>query len=307
MDSQLTGPDEELLASMSLLALQTPLTGNEHVELTCPEEEEDPYSQIKYPSIPTASKVEYTPPESTILSVTEKVHGCNFSFRSAGTGDTIFFSRNRQLLPGERFMGYMEALDNTRYRFLPEGLIVYGELYGTVQKEITYRKRNAFIAFDVFSTKTDSFLSLTEARKLCELINVPFVRTLFEGEADAVNNWVAENIEKTLSELTDESVPPPLIEGFVVREADGPFRVKHIASNYKEKKDGKVPKSQILLPYLTPIRVSKMKHNHEDKSPTDIAMLIVSEIQKEMSSDGVKWEKSMKKDVVRFTKQELSN
>jgi RNA ligase (TIGR02306 family) len=119
-----------------------------------------------------------------VVVVTEKLHGTNSRFQF-GDGRLWVGSRNRFLREDERNLWWRIA---ARYGLAEKlakypGLVLYGETYGDVQ-DLKYGQASGdrvFASFDLYNTKTKSYLDYVAFKAICFELDIPTVPELYLG------------------------------------------------------------------------------------------------------------------------------
>jgi Rnl2 family RNA ligase len=122
-------------------------------------------------------------------TVSEKVHGANFSFLWNGEGDVEIAKRTAKIKEGDSFYDCWAVYDmydqkiQDLYNHLctpGDNLQVYGELFGPgIQKEVWYGDSKNFFAFDI--KINGSYLNVEAKNDLFEKFEFIYAKTLFIG------------------------------------------------------------------------------------------------------------------------------
>ena len=139
-----------------------------------------------------------------IAHVFEKIDGSNASVLRDDAGVVHYFSRNRELGPGDKFHGFQSMFSAAITDALPAGIVVYGELFGgwdgvtsqsCVMKRVAYGLRKRFVAFDAMSLATRDFFSYNGLCSLCERLGIDYVKPVHAGPVGETFAWCAANCE----------------------------------------------------------------------------------------------------------------
>jgi RNA ligase (TIGR02306 family) len=171
--------------------------------------------------------------EGEHVVITEKIHGTNFRagrlprFKGTPWGrlmallfgkfEFVYGSHNVQLLPFRKKNFYGEDVyGRIAKRFdlankIPDGYIVYGEIYGPGIQDLTYAAEDIQVVF--FDVKRDGqYLNWLEAYRFFVGIGLPTVPLIYEGPYSVEDLEVATNGKSLLA-------PTQIREGCVVRSA----------------------------------------------------------------------------------------
>jgi RNA ligase (TIGR02306 family) len=119
-----------------------------------------------------------------VVVITEKLHGTNSRFQF-GDGRLWVGSRNRFLREDERNLWWRIAAQYGLAQKLAKypGLVLYGETYGDVQ-DLKYGAASGdrvFAAFDLYDTRTKSYLDYVDFKAICFELDIPTVPELHLG------------------------------------------------------------------------------------------------------------------------------
>lgn len=174
--------------------------------------------------------------------MTEKIHGCNFSFHTDGTrvrvarrsaflGDTDEF-HNSHLIKAK----YEDAVKALHAAIgVPGAIAVYGELYGggyphatvkalpgvkPIQKGLFYAPDIHFMAFDIVLLTSGAYLPWDQAQALSAQCGIPFTPLLQQGSLDELLAFDVETFETRIPPAL--GLPPLphmtcIAEGVVIR------------------------------------------------------------------------------------------
>jgi len=248
---------------------------------------------IKYPSIDNYSektlhglrKHRRTGLQDLIFSVTEKIHGSNFSIYSVN-GSEIRYAKRSNFLGNESFFNFQEVMDkhktsitNLTKQLHNNGLqhvIIYGELCGgsyagapknphakQVQKEVQYSNNNEFIIFDIAFVDGDKmfYLDQVQVEELCNQHKLDCVRHEYIGTLAGCLNYAESNLNRNsvipnMFELPE--LPSNPIEGFVIKQINGGtqeadkrivLKVKSLKFKEKNAERDKTPRENNFLDY----------------------------------------------------------
>jgi Rnl2 family RNA ligase len=206
-------------------------------------------------------------------TVTEKVHGSNFSFvvgehemkcaKRSGfiAKDEAFFDYERIVEKyGDSVKAIAEHLKATREGI--ETVTVFGEIFGgnyphpdvendreisAVQKEVHYCPAIDFYAFDIMVNGED-YLSVDEANELFEKFNLFYAKTLFRGTLEECLAFEKEYVTTIPALLGLPTIEGNIGEGNVIKPVEPRFLfsgsrviIKNKTAKFSEKKN-KTPK-----------------------------------------------------------------
>lgn len=221
----------------------------------------------------------------TMFTVTEKIHGANFSIHSRD-GVEIRYAKRNNFLEDGNFFNFQEVV--ARHKTGIQGLtkqlhegglkyaIIYGELCGgsydgvpknprakRVQKEVQYSSNNEFIVFDIafFDDNKLFYLDQVQVEELCNEHKLNCVRHEYIGTLSGCIAYAENNLTRN-SVIPEMFGLPPLplnpIEGFVIKqmtggtqEADSRIAFKVKAPKFRERnvRQDKTPKENNFLDY----------------------------------------------------------
>lgn len=201
---------------------------------------------------------------NTVWSVSEKVHGANFSFALVSGQDRVRMAKKTSLIADdanffgsqnvwERYKDKVTALMDRLQEMYPDAkdYIVYGEIYGgayphddvervpnatRVQKGVYYNPDNDFYAFDI--RVDDDFLDTDVANALFEEFDFFYAKPLFEGTLEECLNYQNRYPTTIPARLGLPEIPDNFCEGNVikpVKAAKLPSGSRIILKNKNEK------------------------------------------------------------------------
>ncbi len=145
-----------------------------------------------------------------LVSITEKIHGCNARYVHTGKrfhiGSRTQFRSDGVWAQAAKKYGLEEKLKTRPF------ICLFGEVYGPSCQDLHYGVKQGdvgFVAFDAMNVVTREYLSVAEFQKLCKDLNIPNAPVLYEGE------WMPE-----LTRLAEGTTVLPgghVREGFVVK------------------------------------------------------------------------------------------
>ena len=206
--------------------------------------------------------------ENILFNVTEKIHGCNYSFNSNAEGEILFGKRSSFIPEEAKFYGqqfviaeYVEGFKRAVAQlYTGKEVNLYGELFGgsnvpnyrPVQVEVYYCDGFEFAAFDL---RVDGeYMPYTDMKYFCEVAGIPTPALLGENltfwEALKIDNtfnskW-SEKSEEMEGNVSEGTVISPT-ETVLINHPNGDiqrliFKNKSVA--FLEKHTGKKPKSE---------------------------------------------------------------
>lgn len=145
--------------------------------------------------------------------INEKVHGASSRFCF---WDEQFYagSRNRWLKESDNIW-WRVARDlylADKLAELPEGYVLYGEVYGAVQ-DLRYGMKNdevKFVAFDIYDAYNHVFLDTDDFLRWCDSLNIPNTPLIYRG------SWQGLDSHKELAE-GKSLIADHVREGFVIK------------------------------------------------------------------------------------------
>lgn len=180
----------------------------------------------------------FAPGEQVV--VTEKIHGCNarYAFRD---GRHWCGSRSHwKKAEPENVWWLAKTPEMEALLANHPDLVLFGEVYGKVQKGFLYDAPEGgqkFVAFDLWSASTNRWLEYAEFSELCRRYEIPTAPLLYEGPFDLTH--MAQ-----LSEGPSTMGVAPCREGVVVRSVPekwnvslGRHQLKMVGNGYLELKD----------------------------------------------------------------------
>lgn len=202
-------------------------------------------------------------------TVSEKVHGANFSF-VVGEHGIKFAKKSEFIKSDEEFFNYklivvkyeenVKAL--TEYikasRSDVEQVTIYGEIFGgnyphpdvesdnevsAVQKEVHYSPNIDFYTFDIMLNSED-YLSVDDANELFEKFNFLYAKTLFRGTLHECLDFEKEYVTSIPTMLGLPTIEGNVGEGNVIKPVEPKFLwsgsrviVKNKTAKFSEKKN----------------------------------------------------------------------
>lgn len=119
--------------------------------------------------------------EGNVVCVTEKIHGQQGKW--VREGDTVHASSRNHFRRDSVWNRMAEKYELSR---LPEGIAIFGEVYGPGCQDLHYGVTEPTVAFfDALDMKTGIYLAVKEFRDLCEELALPMAPVLYEGTFDA--------------------------------------------------------------------------------------------------------------------------
>lgn len=214
--------------------------------------------------------------------VTLKVHGCSSRFTWKNIDQRLYCGSRAQIkasydLDGDerntwwriaKQYNLTEKLKNLAEIFGHDNTVIYGEVYGQIQKGFMYDsdgKENKFRIFDTYDTSKNKYNNWNTTVEIAQILEIPTVPVLYQGP------W-NEELE-ILAEGLDPINPNHIREGFVIKPLEeryeyhiGRIIFKMVGQGYKLK-DQKPEKKknfrlgQALISSLT----EAITHNPEEK------------------------------------------
>ncbi len=178
--------------------------------------------------------------EGEIVSVTEKIHGCNsrMTFRDG----RLWVGSHRQVKrPDDTNLWWDVAkrYDLEAKLSTVPGIVLYGETYGAVQdlKYGTKPGERLFRAFDAFDSTDGKWLSAEPFFALCQKLDIPTVPVLYFGPfTDAKVRELAAGKSTLADHMREGVVIRPVVERYV--EHFGRLILKLISEEYLLRKNG---------------------------------------------------------------------
>lgn len=152
--------------------------------------------------------------DTPIWTVTEKIHGANFSVMLNDYDELVCCKRSGEILPDEKFFSYQEVVrkygENIKrlikhFRGLHQtnNVQVFGEIYGgnsndqvkskfgSIQKEVFYTPEIEFAMFQVL-INTDTWMNVFDVMLEGAVYGVPVAPRLFVGTLNEALNYTNE-------------------------------------------------------------------------------------------------------------------
>jgi hypothetical protein len=120
--------------------------------------------------------------DGELVSITEKIHGCNGRFVHTGHK---FYVGSRTMFRGRDGNVWDQVANKygleERLKAYPN-LVLFGEVYGKVQ-DLNYGEKDSvrFVAFDLMDLKTRKYLDVDDFRMTCARLGLPTVPELYRG------------------------------------------------------------------------------------------------------------------------------
>jgi hypothetical protein len=258
----------------------------------------------QYPSMNNERTTFDELPEGEMFVVTEKIDGSNLAVEWTADGEIECFSRNIKLDEEAtgNFNAHLTLIPDflSRLPKLDKPTVIYGEIYNHGMGTRYNNSPPKFCAFDV--KQEGVYLPFYEARDLCLSIGIPFVKTIFEGTAEDVWEWVKQNVSTMQSSYSDS---PILAEGVVFRSVTKErFLVKSRTKPYLERAHGirpppdrtaqqaKILMNETISSYLTEQRLKNLHSKMIGKPPLskdtigEWVALFEEDVRREMTLDG---------------------
>lgn len=174
------------------------------------------------------------------IVIQEKVDGANASIRyDAENGRLASFSRKQELSYDKTlngFWNYVQSLDAGEYAPYKD-YVFFGEWL--LKNAIKYKTEaySHWYVYDVYDVNKEQYLTQEVVRKLCEKLNLIYVKTFYAGE---FISW-----EHCRSYVGKSDIAMDLGEGIVVKnqtrlnspDEHVPFVLKIVGDNFKEIKE----------------------------------------------------------------------
>jgi RNA ligase (TIGR02306 family) len=186
----------------------------------------------EYTDIESYRKYKNVLVEGQEVLITEKIHGSNGRF--VYQDNRLWVGSHHQIKRNDpASMWWMIATQYDLENKLKdhEGMAIYGEVYGKVQKGFPYNAAGKiqFVLFDVLNTKTNTYLNTDEFFEFAKNLDIPTVPVLYRGP------WSVDCLKYTDGQST---IGNHIREGFVVKpvieqqEHMGRVILKHISEAY---------------------------------------------------------------------------
>jgi len=157
------------------------------------------------------------------LYVQQKLDGSNAGFYLNDKGEVQVRSRNNIVADGDmqkwaKQSGHLDKIRDLLLNASEWGseYVLFGELYGKGKSptRITSYDAPFFVAFDLWSLKTNGFVPYVAAYQQCQHFDIPFVETVMHGQFSTV-----AHLQSSLEDLLDTAKEKHL-EGYVIKSWD---------------------------------------------------------------------------------------
>ena len=248
--------------------------------------------------------------------VTEKLHGCNYSFHvkveNLLTAEVKPAKRSSFIQSDEKFYNHIPVYEKYVHKIsslaqqlikdndLTDGVVVvYGELFGgNIQGGMGYSLEQDFNAFDI--TLNGTPINKLEMKYYCDSFNIPSAPSL--GIYHSLSEALEHNevfVTKRLRDGFDENNPQSEAEGVVIEPVSPKFLpsgervyIKKKTQRFAERKSNKTPKVEVNLPenlkalYLTAQEyITENRYNAVVSKEGEVNIKMIGKISVFMTQD----------------------
>lgn len=258
------------------------------------------------------------------IVIQTKVDGANAAIRYDAENDSLVAQSRKRILgvgtDGLRgFFDYVQGLDKDKFKeVLGENLILFGEW--NVPHTVKYLPEytNKFFAFDVYDTKTGSYLTQQEVCRIAYALDIEMVKTLYAGPFISWSHVKSFLTESCYGETIEEGIVCKNQTRLLSDSTGGYVYLKIVNEQFKETKRERTPKPEQTEKYnynlaktgeiVTLRRVEKAIQKAQDygELPLDLSIeqmgLVCRIIPKMVFEDCIKEEPEAVKQIEEFSK-----